>query len=333
MDKDSDSNQLNRKFPFILEIHPTSKCNLNCPYCYFDHNEKDFISDVDLVNIINEILNSNIKYVRFCGGGEPLMRPGVFNYLLKKNKRSIHFSLTSNFSLLNIELITQFIKYRWDRFEVSLDGFEEVHDFVRNRKGLFKKIKENILLLNKISFKLRLKRPELIFHTVLNKYNFDKLESLIIFSEQCRVNFLSLWPVYIHEKNSFMKMERIDFERFNNINTRRYIPLLKRLEIENDFSPHIIDDTIKEKLINKNRTCKLPSFFLHISSNGRLGPCCGFAGNKVFPFFKNSIEESFNSLEYSIIKKKLMNGEGYGHCQDCPERYQQDLEKLYQSLT
>ena len=56
--------------PFVVELDPTSRCNLACPDCISgDLLNKDEISSERLLRLVDELIAANVKAVILIGGG------------------------------------------------------------------------------------------------------------------------------------------------------------------------------------------------------------------------------------------------------------------------
>lgn len=124
-----------------LEI--TSRCNLECSYCYNDSN----VGGVDLdIEKIYEIMDYSIS----CGvnsiaisGGEPFLHSGIFDILHYAANVGMHIYLVTNGSLLNDDICHKILKYKNIlKFQFSFDGANaETHGLTRGQKNFFNIIK------------------------------------------------------------------------------------------------------------------------------------------------------------------------------------------------
>lgn len=147
----------------ILEI--TNNCNLGCKYCsasgeYADHkchtnNDMTIETAKKAVDFFIEN-NKNAQY-HFIGfyGGEPLLRFDLIKEVVKfvKNKTNLDytFSLTTNGTLFNKEIVSFFVKNDISIL-ISLDGPKDLHDRYRvfkDGKGTFDTIIENLKMIKK----------------------------------------------------------------------------------------------------------------------------------------------------------------------------------------
>ena len=122
-----------------ISVDITSRCNLRCNHCYhFQFNGKkrprDF-SDLEWQQALIA-LKKNSLFLHSCTfvGGEPLMRRDLVRELTQYFRYNL---VVTNGSIP--------LPYWKDVFfHVSVDGTEEVHDSIRNQKGLYRKVKKNV---------------------------------------------------------------------------------------------------------------------------------------------------------------------------------------------
>jgi uncharacterized protein len=104
----------------ILIIKPTHKCNLNCPYCYDEHNREcvytDGMMSMKTVEKISEVFKDDVANW-IWHGGEPLMMPLDFYYKANKKINSMidnekfHIDIQTNGTLINQDTIDMFKEF------------------------------------------------------------------------------------------------------------------------------------------------------------------------------------------------------------------------------
>ena len=124
-----------------------TNCNFRCKYCYQNHKDKYFTKE-DIKNIVKFINNSSANKVQLdFFGGEPLLnKEGIFE-ILDLVEKDIIGSMTTNGYLLDFETFENLVKKRVKIFQVTIDGYKEMHDFLRplsNEKGTFERIIRNL---------------------------------------------------------------------------------------------------------------------------------------------------------------------------------------------
>jgi uncharacterized protein len=152
----------------MLILNITEKCNLRCKYCvysgtyYYERSHSNRSMGEKIIEkalnfyFNNELYNADIKCISFYGG-EPLLEfekiKNIGEYVSKNFKNKSSFSMTTNGTLLNEEIIKFLIKYSFFLL-ISLDGPSEIHDKYRvtaDGKTTFGKIINNLRLIKKLS--------------------------------------------------------------------------------------------------------------------------------------------------------------------------------------
>ncbi|MBF0384281.1 MAG: radical SAM protein [Candidatus Omnitrophica bacterium] len=127
-----------------------SKCNLKCAHCYRESSpelkEADF-TDTECINLASEIKKLNPPIV-LLSGGEPLLRPNIFDIIKACKDEGLRVGLSTNGTLINTKMAKKIKEAKVDYVGVSIDGREEWHDIFRGSTGSFNASWEGIKLLN-----------------------------------------------------------------------------------------------------------------------------------------------------------------------------------------
>lgn len=124
----------------ILQV--TQSCNLRCEYCIYSENNasrhgrqhRDAVMSYDkAVQIINFFMeHSRNKVIIGFYGGEPLLAFDLIKKIVQYihstfPERKVEYSITTNGTLLNNEIIEFFIREKF-QMTLSIDGPKEIHD-------------------------------------------------------------------------------------------------------------------------------------------------------------------------------------------------------------
>jgi MoaA/NifB/PqqE/SkfB family radical SAM enzyme len=83
--------------PFVVELDPTSMCNLACPDCISGSLlNKDEIPSERLLNLTNEMIDAGVKAVILIGGGEPMMHPAIGEVIRRLGEADVRIGITTN---------------------------------------------------------------------------------------------------------------------------------------------------------------------------------------------------------------------------------------------
>lgn len=118
------------KAPFVIELDPTTVCDLACPGCISGDllNQKNPLdrgfSKDKMFEITNEIIKSKVSAVILIGGGEPLGHPTTIQLIKKLGENGVQIGLTTNGTLMEkyIDVIAEHVS--WTR--VSVDAATDI---------------------------------------------------------------------------------------------------------------------------------------------------------------------------------------------------------------
>ena len=137
-----------------IGVEITGKCNLQCKHCYMNSSlgiKKNELKTEEWKDFFREVKKDFGKKTGiYITGGEPFFREDIFEILEFLKKESFKTSVVSNGLLINRKNIEK-IKSLVVGISISLDGFEESHNYLRGG-NFYKKTLESIKLLkeNKI---------------------------------------------------------------------------------------------------------------------------------------------------------------------------------------
>ena len=130
-----------------VHVNPTLNCNFNCWYCYENHSGLSKMSvevrDAILQMVARKISSNEVKRLRLSFfGGEPLIyfddvvAPLMHGALKLAEAKGIDYfvNFTTNGYLLSDRMLDFLAPYNVS-FQITLDGYRELHDKVRNCGG------------------------------------------------------------------------------------------------------------------------------------------------------------------------------------------------------
>ncbi|HPE80826.1 MAG TPA: heme d1 biosynthesis radical SAM protein NirJ [Gammaproteobacteria bacterium] len=135
------------------------RCNLTCKHCYATSTDKDFpgeLSTEQVFTVMDDLKQYGVP-VLILSGGEPLMRPDIFEISHRAKDMGFYVGLSSNGTLIDHDNIAQIAAVGYDYVGVSLDGMREVHDRFRRRDGAFDESLRGIRLCRDVGIKVGLR--------------------------------------------------------------------------------------------------------------------------------------------------------------------------------
>jgi radical SAM protein with 4Fe4S-binding SPASM domain len=283
----------------VLPIAAT--CNLACPYCfaqsengfnYENFTEKDVDSIVTF--LIDKNKNSNEISIVFFGG-EPLLNLNIIKYTItlfkeKYHKYNVHYSITSNGTIFNDEII-QIFKDNNFAVLISLDGYDNEFNLRKFKSG-----KSSVeVVLNNVE-KLKINGIYHEFRATLINNNPYIVETYNFF-EKLKTPFTIVFA-YTSENKSH-NYAKYDETNLKNI-SKQFDELLKYY-----VSKIKVDDKIYDSMlihyneiisfrIKKYINCSAGINFFTITSNGDIFSCTHFMNEKKY---------RLGNIEKFIIKK------------------------------
>ncbi len=296
--------------PKLVMIEPSSVCNLKCLMCATQQKTRDsrFLSFLDFEKIIKQF--PVIKELVFCGIGEPLLNPELFEMVKLAKKRNIRFmNLITNGKLLTKENANKIIDSGVDRVQISVHSFsQDVFSKLRNDlPENLENLKNNIKHL--VSLKKGRNNPQIICTAVITKVNLDFLLDFIREAKKLGLDGVEFFQLTTY--NDSLKYLNVSSESTVSF-IREAKKLAKKINLEIGF-------------LNGNdygRCYQLWNFIM-IHADGMISPC-----NGIFPFentglgniLSEPLERIWNSENYNSLRESLKNNQ-LKNCRYCEVGY------------
>ncbi len=118
----------------------TRSCNLACVHCRAAAQDRPYegeLTEAECRRVMDEIAEV-AKPIVILTGGEPLLRPDVFDLAQYGNSLGFRMTMATNGTLLTPKIVRKMIDSGIQRISVSLDGATaESHDAFRKVPGAF----------------------------------------------------------------------------------------------------------------------------------------------------------------------------------------------------
>lgn len=306
---------------------PHSACNCKCVMCdiWKDNKNLKQLTEKDIESLLSSLKKFGTQEV-VMSGGEALLNPNFFRFceILQKEKIKITLLSTGLTLKRNTDEVLKFV----NNIIVSLDGNEDVHDYIRNIPGAYKKLKEAAQHIKSINPSYRITG-----RTVIHKLNFKHWPSIIESAKEIGLNQISFLPADV-SSHAFNR------EILWNA-TKQHEILLAKDELEElqtvinkiiehyktDFENHFIAES-PEKLrkiyfyyaafysLNSfpYKKCNAPWVSTVIEADGTVRPC--FFHNEIGNIRENSLDNILNS-ERAINFRKTLDMDTNSTCVKC----------------
>ncbi|MBS8269518.1 heme d1 biosynthesis radical SAM protein NirJ [Halomonas sp. H10-59] len=135
------------------------RCNLTCRHCYTVSADVDFageLSTEEALRVLEDLKAFRVPAL-ILSGGEPLMRPDIFELSHRAKELGLYTGLSTNGTLITEDNIDAIADAGYDYVGISIDGLEETHDQIRQRRGAFRESMAAVRLCKERGIKVGLR--------------------------------------------------------------------------------------------------------------------------------------------------------------------------------
>lgn len=115
------------------------RCNLKCKHCYSISSDVDFPGELttdEVFRTMDDLWEFGVR-VLILSGGEPLLRPDIFEISQRAKNMGFYVGLSTNGALIDDQMIAPIAEIDYDYVGISLDGIGATHDAFRGKDGAF----------------------------------------------------------------------------------------------------------------------------------------------------------------------------------------------------
>ncbi len=163
--------------PIIASWRVTNRCNQSCLNCRLWEREIIEPTTSDVLSNIDKLFLRGIRFLVFTGG-EPLLREDMGEIINYSFRKGIYTTLNTNGRLLEIN---KECLRKLNRLHLSLDGPEDINDYLRGKDSYKYTIEALMLAKNQ--------KTPVCFTSVLCKHNLDlgNIDFLLNFAKKNKV--------------------------------------------------------------------------------------------------------------------------------------------------
>ena len=153
------------------------RCNLNCKHCYSISADTDFAGELNTAEVFSVMSDLRAFHVPvlILSGGEPLLRPDIFQVSAKAKEMGFYIGLSTNGTLINEDNIDAIRSADYNYVGISLDGIGATHDAFRRHEGAYEASLKALRLCREAGIKVGLR----FTMTLDNAHELPKLLALV----------------------------------------------------------------------------------------------------------------------------------------------------------
>ena len=135
------------------------RCNLACKHCYSISADTDFkgeLSTEEVFRVMDDLKAFGVPAL-ILSGGEPLLRPDIFEISQRARDMGFYVGLSTNGTLIDEHNIDAIAGVGYDYVGISIDGVQQTHDLFRRKAGAWDASMQGIRLCHDRGIKVGLR--------------------------------------------------------------------------------------------------------------------------------------------------------------------------------
>ncbi len=287
--------------PFFLAHAATYGCNSKCKMCTYwqlTPRMKEDMPTVEVFGLLDEAYECGMRgYYLF--GGEPLIRKDIGALVDYAKDKGFLTTMNTNGSLLASKANSL---RNLDFAFVSLDYFNDYHDYIRGRRGSFDDVIRGVRRIREVA------GTRITLVTTISTLNLDAMEPMAKLARELRVgiSYNSVEPTL-----DFGLTSSSDSPNMNLGLTRKqlseFYSTLLRLKREN-YPLMETEHVLKDFAEGKRWTCHFPKMFVYVSPDKKIFDC---TYNYNYDLRKGSFEDYFSTRTF---REQVAKAEGCNMC-------------------
>jgi len=158
------------------------RCNLNCKHCYSLSADVEFPGELgteEVFSVMDDLRAFGVP-VLILSGGEPLLRPDIFEISRRAKDLGFYVGLSTNGALIDEPMSRRIAAIGYNYVGVSLDGIGAVHDSFRRKEGAYDASLNGIRLCRDLGIKVGIR-------FTMTERNVESLPALLDLMEAERI--------------------------------------------------------------------------------------------------------------------------------------------------
>lgn len=302
-------------YPTNIIIETIRGCNLKCPFCPLQLDEKindyGIMKDEIFNNILEKVITiENIKLFIMHNLGEPLLDKNIFKRIseIKKIRNDVEILIDSNLSLEFSPM--EMVNSGLDVLDVAFDGANQESYSKYRKNGNLDKVISNIVRIATTKKMFNAEKPTINVKTVIFKHVVDEMNLISKIASQSGANNYVLQTAIFGEKK--------------DENPKEWIPE------KQEWSRYDVDKLYNEnKLVfykntfENSKSCSgiLQNIPPVIDFKGNVYPCCHCCTDEKYNMGnikEKSFEEIWQSSKYVEFRLNVLkNRFKYNVCSNC----------------
>ena len=259
-----------RFVPLVMSWNVTRECNMKCSHCYINATDKKL--DNELTTKEAKVLMDQIYQVSrpllILSGGEPLLRPDIFELIEYGSAKGLKMGLGSNGSLIDDAVAAKLKAAGIATVSISLDSnIAAQHDEFRGVSGAWEKAVNACKALRNNNVLVQV-------NTTLTQQNYNQIDDIMSLAEGIGVENFHLF--FLVPTGRGTKLTDISPQKYEDMITNTFAKVSKhRLNVRPSCAPQFMRIAKGMGLDMRQwiRGCIAGMYYCRIYPNGDVTPC------------------------------------------------------------
>jgi radical SAM protein with 4Fe4S-binding SPASM domain len=303
-----------RFVPLVMSWNVTRECNMKCSHCYINATDKKLDNELttqEAKNLMDQIYRVS-RPLLILSGGEPLLRPDIYELISYGSKIGLKMGLGSNGSLIDEAAAKKLKKAGITTVSISLDSnVPAQHDEFRGVAGAWEKAVEACKALRRNNVLIQV-------NTTLTQQNYNQIDDIMALAESIGVENFHLF--FLVPTGRGTKLADISPSQYEEMITTTFAKTANHtLNVRPSCAPQFMR-IAKDMGVDMRqwiRGCIAGLYYCRIYPNGDVTPC------PYLPIKLGNVrEKSFEEIWFnSEVFKALRNPKALkGKCGVCEYR-------------
>ncbi len=259
-----------RFVPLVMSWNITRECNMKCSHCYINATEKKLDNELntkEAKNLMDQIYQVS-RPLLILSGGEPLLRPDIYELIKYGTKIGLKMGLGSNGSLIDEAAARKLKDAGIATVSISLDSnIPAQHDAFRGVSGAFEKAVEACKALRRNNVLVQV-------NTTLTQQNYNQIDDIMTLAESIGVENFHLF--FLVPTGRGTKLADISPEQYEEMISKTFAKTANhQLNVRPSCAPQFMRIAKGMGLDMRQwiRGCIAGMYYCRVYPNGDVTPC------------------------------------------------------------
>lgn len=299
--------------PSLIFWEITAECNLRCKHCVVSADKKlrQELTTDEALSLVHEWARLGVQNITFSGG-EPLLRPDLFEIANYAKSRNINLQIATNGTLITPDIAVKLKRLSMD-VQISLDGSgPEVYGRFRGNHHAFYDVIRGIEMLRGAGMNFTLA-------TVVTKSNVHDIPNILSQVERYGIQAFRLIPFIPSgrgRKNKDLELGPLEMKELTV-----YLRGIRK-KVDFDILPLEFEETLEEPFnqridISDASACGGAIQYTTVTPEGYVLPCHYFNGVKTDNVRDHSFSWIWHNCRFLNYFRSLRIRDFKGNCTEC----------------